>query len=742
MSEERKIKEDFWNDRSSYYGENLGVYFEKDLSLPDDKDLKETEGFSENLSNAGLKHRGKLAVEQALEKSREIQKKIEQKSKREKKRLSIKKLGNAIISLLAFLISPFIIFKKQLFVSFLILILGAAGFQSMRAKAELNKNSEEAKNHINASFENMNNGDIAGAVLEADKAKENIEKLKLLSQAWGQDIQYLSFIPSKPSKLVAYEKFLDSAYVILNSVTSLNQEAKSVFSNRAVASGENVSSIDLLVFSKAFSEGLDKIEKNLLISSANLSSASASLPDDLKNSCDDASEIVKNTIESIATLRRFINDGFPWIAAEESERNFLIVFQNNTEMRGSGGFIGSFALARINNGKLSALDFETNIYKLDKAFVAKETVTPPEELAYLSNGKWAMRDSNFALDFPESAGKMLEFYNKETGKEADGVIVLDTTFFTELLKVTGPIDMPEYGKTITADNFVKEIQYEVEVGYFQRENGAAENEPKKILADMMPKFMDKLVLAMVDEKQSVEVMGAIYSALKKKHLLFNFQNQKVEDTVLKLNYGGKIEHKFSDYLYVANTNIGGKKSSLNIKETINHKVTINNDGTLDEVVDLTRKHNGTGEWPDGDNINLVRILVPEQSTFSEMKSGGGNFWPNGLENQKINPIYKIGAEAGKAKISFWQNTPVGQETKSTTSYKSNYRVDLTGGGFSYWLYLQKQPGNTGDDYQLDITYPKGYRPTNVKNYDFINRRIIIKKQLDSDEEIIIQFKKI
>ncbi|MEK7096529.1 MAG: DUF4012 domain-containing protein [Patescibacteria group bacterium] len=741
MSDERKIKNDFWNNRSSH-GDSFGVFVEKDLTLPDDKVLENTEGFSENLSRAGLKHKSKYAAKLALEKSREIQKKIEQKSKKERKKLSLKKFGNGILSVAAFLISPFILFKKQLAVSFLLILFITAAIQSSKAKAELNRNSEEAKNHINASFEDMNNGDIAGAVLEANKAKENIGKLKLLSQAWGQDIQYLSFIPSKPSKLVAYEKFLDSAYVILNSISSLNQEAKSVFSNRAVASGESVSSIDLLVFSKAFSEGLDKMEKNLLISSANLSSASASLPDDLKTSLDDASEIVKNTTESIATLRGFLNDGFPWIAGEESERNFLIVFQNNTEMRGSGGFIGSFASARIDKGKFSALDFEANIYKLDKVFTAKETVKPPEELAYLSNGKWAMRDSNFALDFPESAGKMLEFYGKETGKEADGAIVLDTTLFTDLLKVTGPIEMPEYGKTVTADNFVKEIQYEVEVGYFQRENGAVENEPKKILADMMPKFMDRLSSAMVDEKQSVEVMGAIYSALKKKHLLFNFQNQSVQETVLKLNYGGKIEHKFSDYLYVANTNIGGKKSSLNIKETINHKVAINNDGTLDEVVDLTRKHNGTGEWPDGDNINLVRILVPDQSTITDMKSTGGNFWPNGLERQKISPVYKIGTEAGKTKVSFWQNTSVGGETKSITSYKSNYRVDLAGGGFSYWLYLQKQPGNTGDDYRLDITYPKGYEPTNVKNYDFINRKILIKKILDSDEEIIVRFRKI
>jgi hypothetical protein len=69
----------------------------------------------------------------------------------------------------------------------------------------------------------------------------------------------------------------------------------------------------------------------------------------------------------------------------------------------------------------------------------------------------------------------------------DGVIAINDRLLEQLLRVTGPIEMPEYGKTLTADNVIFELQKSVELEYDK-----AENKPKKIIGDLMPKLLARL----------------------------------------------------------------------------------------------------------------------------------------------------------------------------------------------------------------------------------------------------------
>jgi len=134
--------------------------------------------------------------------------------------------------------------------------------------------------------------------------------------------------------------------------------------------------------------------------------------------------------------------------------NYLILFQNNNELRSSGGFIGSFAEVEVKGGRPGSIDFGTNIYKLDEPFAAQVVVPPPAPLLRITGGRWTLRDSNWAADFPQAAEQILWFYEREwgmAGKETrlDGVIALTTTVIEELLRLTDPIEMPAYTTTLT-----------------------------------------------------------------------------------------------------------------------------------------------------------------------------------------------------------------------------------------------------------------------------------------------------
>ena len=87
---------------------------------------------------------------------------------------------------------------------------------------------------------------------------------------------------------------------------------------------------------------------------------------------------------------------------------FLILFQNNAEIRSSGGFIGSFAVAEVQNFELKNLEFNTNIQALDKSFTDKNYVDPQEPLKkFLAGKSWALRDSNYDASFSDAAKDIL-----------------------------------------------------------------------------------------------------------------------------------------------------------------------------------------------------------------------------------------------------------------------------------------------------------------------------------------------
>jgi hypothetical protein len=399
------------------------------------------------------------------------------------------------------------------------------------------------------------------------------------------------------------------------------------------------------------------------------------------------------------------------------KKSYLILFQNNTEIRPGGGFIGSFARLDLENGKATALDFNTNIYTLDKTFTdAGNIVKPPAELSSITPA-WTMRDSNIYPDYADSAKKVAWFYQQESGKKVDGVIAIDTTLFTNLLKVVGPIDMPQYNLVVTDQNFLSQVEYQVEVGYFQDPTNKAENQPKKILADMMPKFM-----AALTKNSSVEakVGKQIFQAISEKHFMIYSDNIADEDLIDGIGLSGKIHSSTGDYLYLSDANIGGMKSSLNIAETVNQNISIDSSGKATESLSIIRKHNGTGAWPDGENINYLSVLLPLAAQIDTA----------GLTSQTTN---------GKTEVSYWQNTNPGTTTQSEVDYHRDNAVNTSGNNFEYDITIQKQPGIISYKWNLYLVYPVGWVPQNVVGYDAENHRIYLSETISKDTVFRLRF---
>ena len=137
------------------------------------------------------------------------------------------------------------------------------------------------------------------------------------------------------------------------------------------------------------------------------------------------------------------------------DRHFLVIFQNQSEIRPAGGFIGSYADVILNRGSLKELKID-DIYNADRQLNLK--LIPPKELQGIT-AKWGARDANWFFDFPTSAQKVISLLEQsdlflKNQIRFSGATAINTKVLATLLELTGPIQLPDYNQTVNSKNFL------------------------------------------------------------------------------------------------------------------------------------------------------------------------------------------------------------------------------------------------------------------------------------------------
>lgn len=355
---------------------------------------------------------------------------------------------------------------------------------------------------------------------------------------------------------------------------------------------------------------------------------------------------------------------------------FLILFQNNSELRSSGGFIGSFAVLEMQNFEVKNLTFNTNIYKLDKDFAKTNYETAPAPLKNNLRGRsWALRDSNYDASFPEAASDITHFYEKEAGDKIDGIIAINASMMVDLLKVTGPVTLDKYRVTINSDNFFQETQFQIEKAYFQDPENMLQNEPKTIIKDLYPEIVSRAL-----NQNKMKLGSVLFDELQNKNIQLYFKDASKQDVILAKNWGGAVAAQTDqNYLYVVANNYGGNKSSLSVHQSYEYEI-VGREASLA----ISRIHRGTFDWPNGINESYIRILVPEGSLISSASLNGRDV--KGVIDQTV--------EAGKTSYGILAKVAPGQ----AEIIKINF--ELPDGVNKKRLIVQKQPGTIGDELRV------------------------------------------
>lgn len=153
----------------------------------------------------------------------------------------------------------------------------------------------------------------------------------------------------------------------------------------------------------------------------------------------------------------------PLMLGAEQPRNTLLLFQNNAELRSTGGIAGALALVRTEGGgfTLTKQADSSDFPKFDQPVLELPIET---RALYGDNTASYIQDVNFTPQFPLAAAIAREMWQRRFGDRIDSVIALDPVVLSHLLVATGPIQLPS-GDELSSENAVQLLLRDVYVRY-------------------------------------------------------------------------------------------------------------------------------------------------------------------------------------------------------------------------------------------------------------------------------------
>ncbi|MDO8429046.1 MAG: DUF4012 domain-containing protein [Candidatus Daviesbacteria bacterium] len=390
----------------------------------------------------------------------------------------------------------------------------------------------------------------------------------------------------------------------------------------------------------------------------------------------------------------------PQALGQNGARSYLMLFQNDKEIRATGGFLTAYAFMSIENGHISTSD-SNDIYQLDQNLLKTCLnvicpLKPPAPIVkYLPefDGKprtaWSLRDSNLSPDLAVSMADFEKLYKFiGGGLPFDGIITIDTQVVEELIKVTGPVEI--FGTTYSAEtdkrcncpNVIYELEHYAEVA------AKGEADRKAVLGTLMQQILIKVLGSGPDKLPELVNVGS--KLAHDKHIMFYMHDPKFQSELAKLNWTGEIKRVKGDYLHINDSNFAGGKSNLYVEEKVLQEINID-EGVVSNKLTIEYKNpQPFSTWLNGILRDYVRIYVPKGSTLT--KSQGSDDPVQTLEDEVLDKTY------------FEAFITVRPQNSRVLTFE--YVLPEKFNGKSYPLLIQKQPGAKDHKYTLKINGKK------------------------------------
>jgi hypothetical protein len=418
----------------------------------------------------------------------------------------------------------------------------------------------------------------------------------------------------------------------------------------------------------------------------------------------------------------------PDIMGHDGPRRYLILAQNEDELRATGGFLSGAGILIIEQGQIVQIEFE-DASRIDAWAERGFTLTKPYDFApqpyydFMGMQPFLFRDANFWPDFPTSAEQAIALYKygQDDLTPFDGVIAIDQRFLQLLVEATGPLRL-EDGQTVTKDNLVEAMR----AAWNERE----EDDTLRDWAIQRKDFLSEFAQAMrqkleenIGDTDLLLLVRNMDQAARGKHLQIYLRGMDEAAAVLdELGWNGRLPNRpYQDSLMIVESNFGYNKVNSLIERSYAYAVDL---GQTQAELTITFAHHGEdNEQPCDQTVrynleiryehmidscywNFWRIYAPTGSTLLEASRHpvpASAFWHN---QPWSGEAYLLDDPSGLTTIANFLLLERGETSAAHTRYRLPTSVIQTENGTqTYRLTIYKQAGLPPQPMRVTITLP-------------------------------------
>lgn len=410
----------------------------------------------------------------------------------------------------------------------------------------------------------------------------------------------------------------------------------------------------------------------------------------LRNKLNDIVNPIIESKEGIMKLKT-ISPVMGTLVGDMTPQKYLLILQDTTETRGSGGVIELYGILNISNGSVEIIKVADSQEVDNQILLNDISINPPKIIEDLfRTDKLLFSDASWDPDFPTSAWQIKDLYEMGTTEEVNGVISINQNFLKSLVLQYGEVELTNFSETVSSDNFDSLI-----------EKYSAET--RTVYITFLKELTLKTLNKAISSQSGNELIKSIYNSLNSKDILIYHEDNQLQSSLMQNNWGGSILGNYDDYIYVVDSNISQNKVNQNISRKISYEGINPNEGKYVRRIIVTYTNNNES-MPINRYINHMRLYVPKDAGLNSA------FMISNTEKKLITRNIDVGSSGGKSIYS----TEIIVDPQNQVSILFEFETPIK----SYDdgkidLVVQKQPGRLNDELDIIYNYPLGL-PNNIK----------------------------
>ncbi len=265
----------------------------------------------------------------------------------------------------------------------------------------------------------------------------------------------------------------------------------------------------------------------------------------------------------------------PTLLGVKGPKTYLILVQNNQELRATGGFISAVGKLTLDKAQLSGLDF-TDSYNVFREDV-DHPIAPGPMQRYMGIPLLLVRDANWSPDLPTTAMLVKALYAQDTGVTVDGIITIDLHAVELLITALGPLTAPGAKTPITGSNIIEQMKQfwakPAATGATLQEVGFQGwwGQRKDFIPALAKLALQRLQSGQVDY---ISLVQAAQTALNERAIQIWVDEPATAAQLGKLTWDGALHPQpAADFLALVDMNMGYNKVNAVIQHSLRYTVT-------------------------------------------------------------------------------------------------------------------------------------------------------------------------